>query len=221
MDPFSIASAASLGIGGLSALFGPDIDEENERITGRNRQLIQERMNAMQRIFGQRSEFYGEQMDIFNPQLAFAGTQGRQAASAGARAAQAQLRRQLGDAGGVFSAALMSGAQTAATDRQNTLRSLASAEAMKAAMREQQARTSLLSSMPIATFQPFMGAKNAQITNMFTNMGTGLGYLARGGDKEKGGDVSGQGPQGIPLAPGTPGAPAPAPIGPRNYDGSF
>lgn len=221
MDPFSIASAASLGVGALSTLFAPDPDERNRQITEQNQRLIQQRMGEIQRLFNTRSEVFGEQMDIFNPQLAFADIQGRQAASAGARAAQAGLRRRLGGAGDIFTAALSAGARTAATDRQNTLRSLATAEAMKAADRELASRAQMISTQPIASYQPYSGAKNAQIASLFTQVGTGLGYLAGGNTNSGGGQVSGQGPQGTPLAPGTLGAPQPSPIGPRNRQGLF
>ncbi len=177
-DPYAIASAASLGASALSTFFGPDPDELNERARLGNERMIRERWAEIQRIYGRRGEFFEEQMDIFNPQLAFAETQGKQAASAGARAAQAGLRRRLGSGGDVFAAALATGSRTIATDRQNTLRALATSEAMKAAINEAKGRAGMLAQQPLAFHQPATGARSMRRSSLFAQVGTGLGALA-------------------------------------------
>jgi hypothetical protein len=176
--PMAIAAAASLGASALSTLFGPsqqDILDETQR---RNQQLLRERLSQAMQVYGRRGEFFANQMGLLNPQLAFADTQGRQAADVGARSAQAGLRRRLGSSGDIFSAALSSGSRTAATNQQNTLRSLATTEAMRAADREIMGRQNLIMGQPMNMFQPGQ-SKSGEMSGLFANIGTGLGYLAQ------------------------------------------
>lgn len=186
MDPYTVMSAASLGYSALNSLFGPDPDEEAERTRQQNELMIQRRMREVRRILGTVGERFGEQMELLNPRLAFADTQGRQAARAGAKAAQASLRRRLGSGGDIFAAALESGARTVATDRQNTLRALATTEARRAAMAEAAQEAGFQANMPFAFASPATGARNARISALFAGAGTALAYIGANRTNKKG-----------------------------------
>lgn len=184
-DPATLTMIGTISstAGGLGGMFGRtagDMQFYNEQMARRNQRMVNERLSQIMGLYGRRGEFFSDQMAIVNPQLAFADTQSRQAASAGARAAQANLRRSLGSAGDLFSAALETGARTAATDQQNTLRALATAEALKAADREIQGRSGVLASLPFAMFQGAVAGPNRWdlFKEFGTNLGTGLGGIA-------------------------------------------
>ena len=167
-------AVGSFGLSAFNTLFAPDPNEENARIAEQNRQLIQQRMDRIQGVFGRRGEFFDEETGRLQPKLAFADTQGRQAATAGAKAAQASVRRSLGSGGGVFSAALEAGSRTAATDRQNTLRAMAIGEANRAVTNRIGQEVGAIAGQPIGFNPAFVPGRAQQNASLFANVGTSL-----------------------------------------------
>jgi hypothetical protein len=209
LDPFTIASGLSLATSAGLRVFGPDPEAQQ-------REALAQRMGLLQELFGRRGEFFSEQMAAFEPQLAFADTQTRLAAREGARRAQAAIRRRMGGAGDVFGGALQAGAMTGAAGQQNTLRALATTEALRAADRTIGQRANVFGAQPLPQFT---GQHQAGMADLFAQIGTSLGYLGTRQDGTKTQTPTTRpGAGGVPLA----GAANPAPqIGPRLPDGSF
>lgn len=178
MDPYSIAALGSLGLSAFNSFFGPDPNQENRRVAAENRKLIEQRMMMLQGIFAKRGQYFNEAMEVINPKLAFADTQNRMAAREGAKAAQARLRRSMGSGGDIFGAGLSAGARTAATDRQNTLRALATGEAWRAAEGRMMNEVNTFAGMPIGYNPQWQPGRAEQRANTFANLGTSFGYLS-------------------------------------------